>query len=67
MSSEEIKKIIEQQTASFEQIVVTLRQLSAAAETFSVSTQNINNFAESLCEVSEKLKSLQPKEQNLGA
>ena len=60
-SSEEIKKIIEQQTSSFEQIVITLRQLSDAAETFSVSTQNINTFAENLCIVSEKLKNLQPK------
>lgn len=66
-SSEEINKIIQQQTAAFEQIVVTLRQLSAAAETFSVSTQSINSFAENLCEISEKLKTLQPDEDEMEA
>ena len=66
-SSEEINKIIQQQTAAFEQIVVTLRQLSVAAETFSVSTQSINSFAENLCEISEKLKTLQPDEDEMEA
>ncbi len=66
-SSEEIKFIIEQQTAAFEQIVVTLRQLSAAVETFSVSTHTINTSAEHLCNISEKLQNLQPKEDIQGA
>ena len=66
-SSEEINKIIQQQTVAFEQIVVTLRQLSVAAETFSVSTQSINSFAENLCEISEKLKTLQPDEDEMEA
>lgn len=60
-SSEEIKHIIEQQTAAFEQIVITLRQLSEAAETFSVSTNNINISAENLCTISEQLQNLQPE------
>lgn len=61
-ASEEIKKIIEQQTASFEQIVVTLRQISQAAENFSVSTQTISQSAENLCVVSENLKKIQAED-----
>ena len=57
-SSEEIKEIINQQTASFEQIVVTLRQIAASAENFSNSTQAISQSSSSLCEVAEKLKSI---------
>ncbi len=61
-ASEDIKKIIDQQTASFAQIVVTLRQISAASETFSSSTQKISDSAQNLCLISENLKDLQPKE-----
>ena len=42
-------------------------KLSVAAETFSVSTQSINSFAENLCEISEKLKTLQPDEDEMEA
>ena len=59
-ASEDIKKIIEQQTASFAQIVITLRQISEAAETFSGSTQKISDSAQNLCVISEKLKNIQP-------
>ena len=59
-ASEEIKNIIDQQTSSFEQIVITLRQISEASESFSVSTQNISQSAENLCNISNQLKKLQP-------
>ena len=58
-ASAEIKQIIEQQTSSFEQIVITLRQISQAAESFSVSTQTISQSAENLCSISEQLKQIQ--------
>lgn len=61
-ASEDIKKIIEQQTASFAQIVITLRQISQAAESFSTSTQKISDSAQNLCMVSDNLKKLQPEE-----
>ncbi len=61
-ASEDIKKIIEQQTASFAQIVITLRQIAEAAETFSTSTQKISDSAQNLCLISDSLKKLQPEE-----
>lgn len=59
-STEDIKLIIQQQTAAFEQIVVTLRQIAAGVESFSGSTQVINQSAEGLCRVAEELKSIRP-------
>lgn len=59
-ASEEIREIIQQQTAAFEQIVVTLRQISAGAESFSESTQLINISAEQLCREASKLETMQP-------
>lgn len=61
-ASEDIKKIIDQQTASFAQIVVTLRQITAAADTFSSSTQKISDSAQNLCLISTNLKNIQPEE-----
>ena len=61
-ASEDIQKIIEQQTASFAQIVITLRQISDAAETFSSSTQKISDSAQNLCTISTNLKNLQPED-----
>ena len=62
-ASEDIQKIIEQQTASFAQIVITLRQISEAAETFSTSTQKISDSAQNLCTISTNLKNLQPEDE----
>ena len=59
-ASEDIKKIIEQQTASFAKSVITLLQSAEAAESFSSSTQKISDSAQNLCTISEKLKQLQP-------
>ena len=61
-ASEDIKKIIDQQTASFAQIVITLRQISEAAESFSTSTQKISDSAQNLCTISTNLKNLQPED-----
>ena len=61
-ASEDIKKIIDQQTASFAQIVITLRQIAEAAETFSSSTQKISDSAQNLCTISTNLKNLQPED-----
>lgn len=61
-ASEDIKKIIDQQTASFAQIVVTLRQITAAADTFSSSTQKISDSAQNLCLISTNLKNIQPED-----
>ena len=61
-ASSDIKTIIEQQTTSFAQIVVTLRQIAAAAETFSNSTQKISDSAQNLCLISTNLKNLQPED-----
>ena len=62
-ASEDIKKIIEQQTASFAQIVITLRQITQAAESFSSSTQKISDSAQELCLISDSLKKLQPQDE----
>ncbi len=62
-ASEDIKKIIDQQTSSFAQIVVTLRQITAAADTFSSSTQKISDSAQNLCLISTNLKNLQPEDE----
>ena len=60
LASEDIRTIIQQQTAAFEQIVVTLRQISAGAESFSETTQTINISAEQLCREASKLENIQP-------
>ena len=65
-ASEDIKKIIEQQTASFAQIVITLRQIAEAAESFSSSTQKISDSAQNLCLISTNLKNLQPEDYDAG-
>jgi len=59
LAAESIKLIIQQQTAAFEQIVVTLRQIAAGVENFSDSTQIISQSAEDLCLVAENLKAIQ--------
>ncbi len=61
-ASEDIKKIIEQQTASFAQIVITLQQIAQTTESFSSSTQKISDSAQNLCTISDSLKKLQPEE-----
>ena len=59
-ASEDIRKIIQQQTAAFEQIVVTLKQISIGADSFSDTTQAIYTSAEELCTEAAKLESIQP-------
>ena len=51
----EIKMIIEQQTAAFDQILVTLKQISAGIENFSSSTQSVNDSSLQLQHIADKL------------
>jgi methyl-accepting chemotaxis protein len=56
--SDEIRQIVTQQTAAFEQIVVTLRQISAGVENFSSSAQTISGAAASLRQAAGMLNKL---------
>ena len=51
----EITNIIEQQTNSFNQIVITLRQISVGIESFSLSTNTITDTVDEMKFVAEKL------------
>jgi methyl-accepting chemotaxis protein len=62
-SALEIQQIIDEQSASFIQIVTTLQQISAGIDNFSSSTQTISNSAEELRQIAAKLQSLQPQTQ----
>lgn len=57
-SSNEIKEIIEQQTTAFEQIVETLRQISAGVENSSSSTQAMTHAAEQLRGIADTMQNL---------
>lgn len=54
-SSEEIKEIIEQQVASFQQIVATVKQIATGVETFSKSTLSITNTSKNLNSIANRL------------
>ncbi|MCK9170021.1 MAG: methyl-accepting chemotaxis protein [Treponema sp.] len=56
--SDEIGQIITQQSAAFEQIVVTLRQISAGVENFSSSAQTISGAAANLRQAAGMLDKL---------
>lgn len=57
-SAQDIQIIVAQQTAAFEQIVVTLKQISAGADSFSASTQTIRNTVEKLQTLADSMKNL---------
>ena len=57
-SSNDIKDIINQQTYAFEQIVITLRQISESIENFSVSTQTVTNASENLRKIADDLSNI---------
>lgn len=54
----EISGIIEQQTASFNQIVVTLRQISSGIESFAQSTKTITNTVNEMKNIAFKLSNM---------
>ncbi len=54
-STKEIKNIIQQQTSSFEQILITLNEIASSIENFSNSTQSVTESTEKLQRVSEQL------------
>ena len=58
-SSNDIKDIIEQQTAAFEQIVITLKQISVSIESFSESTQTVTQASENLKKIADQLNDLE--------
>ncbi|MCQ2592842.1 MAG: methyl-accepting chemotaxis protein [Treponema sp.] len=57
-SAQDIQIIVAQQTAAFEQIVVTLKQISAGADSFSASTQTIRNAAENLQTLADSMRNI---------
>lgn len=57
--AEEIFRTVEQQTASFNQIVVTLRQISAGIESFTDSTQELSSTAKEIQNAADTLSNLQ--------
>lgn len=57
-SSNDIKDIINQQTYAFEQIVITLRQISTSIENFSVSTQTVTTASEKLRCIADDLSNI---------
>ncbi|MBO4320634.1 MAG: hypothetical protein J5857_09230 [Treponema sp.] len=59
VKTNEIKDIIEQQNTSFNQIVITLRQISSGIESFTDLTKNISETASKMQAITGKLSSLQ--------
>lgn len=57
-SAQDIQIIVAQQTSAFEQIVVTLKQISAGADSFSASTQTIRNAVENLQKLADSMRNL---------
>ena len=55
----EISNIIDQQTSSFNQIVITLRQISAGIESFTMSTKIISETATDMQALASRLQKLQ--------
>ena len=59
VKTNEIKDIIEQQNTSFNQIVITLRQISSGIESFTDLTKSISATANQMQSITTKLSSLQ--------
>lgn len=57
-SALQIKEIIFQQSAAFDQIVATVRQISAGIENFSTSTNTVNETAKKLQNAANNLENL---------
>lgn len=57
-SAGEIARSIEQQTAAFNQIVITMKQISEGIDNFVVTTKSTTNSSESLKGISENLTGL---------
>ena len=57
-SAVDIKNVVDQQSASFDQIVETIRQISAGIENFSESTNTVNETAAELKEAADNLDKL---------
>ncbi len=59
VKTNEIKDIIERQNTSFNQIVITLRQISSGIESFTDLTKNISETVGRMQAITTKLSSLQ--------
>lgn len=55
----EIAEIVDQQTSAFNQIVITLKQISAGIESFTVSTKTISETAGKMKNIASSLNSLE--------
>ena len=58
-SAAEIQQIIDEQTASFVQIVTTLQQISAGIDNFSTATQTVSTSVENLRQITAELETIQ--------
>lgn len=58
-SAKEITNIIQQQTYASEQILITLKQISAGVENFTTATENISSASENIRVIAEELNSEQ--------
>jgi methyl-accepting chemotaxis protein len=58
-SAAEIQQIIDEQAASFGQIVMTLQQISAGIDNFSTATQTVSSAAENLRQITAELETIQ--------
>ena len=54
-SANEITTIIQQQAMATEQILITLKQISAGVENFGAATENISNASQRLKQMAEDL------------
>lgn len=57
-SAEEIKRLVNQQTVAFEQIVKTLQQISTGIQNFSVTTRTIIDTSDMLGQSAKELESI---------
>ena len=57
-SAIEIQNIIQQQSSAFDQIVTTIRQISAGIENFSASTNTVNTATARLKSAADRLENL---------
>jgi methyl-accepting chemotaxis protein len=64
-ASLDIQKIIEQQTTSFDQIVITLKQISIASDNFSSATSIISKAVDELRSLSTSLNNILTPNENL--
>ncbi|HAH61856.1 MAG TPA: chemotaxis protein, partial [Treponema sp.] len=63
-SAAEIQQIIDEQAASFTQVVTTLQQISAGIDNFSASTQTISFSADNLRQITAELEAIRTQSED---